>query len=150
MTSVCHIDVFLFICVSLVWMCVSLNQSKYVSIRTVCTHPTVCLSTISYLPGGSLIFAGSEHAFGRTVHLPRLQLRGKRDSRDKSGDQRSVVAWRPVCLSVRLPICPMVLMSVCLTGCEPPWFTFWFLLLASYDRVVIETQIERNSYSVPV
>lgn len=35
-------------------------------------------------------------------------------------------------------------MSVCLTGCEPPPFTFLFLPLASYDRVVKETGF--NSY----
>lgn len=56
-------------------------------------HPsTLTLSVTSYLPGGSLISASSERAVSRTVQLPRLQLRGQRDTRDESKDQRSVVA----------------------------------------------------------
>ncbi|KAM7369264.1 hypothetical protein PAMP_013546 [Pampus punctatissimus] len=40
--------------------------------------------TLLSVTGWSLISAGSEHAISRTVHLPRLQLGGKRDLRDES------------------------------------------------------------------
>lgn len=119
-----------------------------VSICTIFIHPRRSLCLI-YLPGRSLISASSEHAVSRTVHLPRLQLWGKRDSRDQSEDQRSVVAWRlSVCLSACLPAPSVSVMSVCLTGCEPPQFTFLFLPLASYDR--LETETGFNAHFVPV
>lgn len=77
-------------------------------IRSLRWSVTLCL------PGWSLISACSERAGGGTVHLPRLQRRGKRDSRDQRQDQRSVCCWR-------LSICPagavcLSRASRCLTG----------------------------------
>ena len=71
-------------------------HSYYVYVRThiciVCILPPRGLSVGPHLPGGSLISARSEGAVSGPVHLPRLQLGGKRDSHDKREDQRSVVA----------------------------------------------------------
>lgn len=63
-----------------------------------------CIRSLSWsvtlcLPGRSLISACRERAGCGTVHLPRLQHRGKRDSRDPSQDQRSVVV--DACRSAR-------------------------------------------------
>lgn len=87
----------------------------------------ISVTVTSYLPGRSVISASGEHAVSGTVHLPRLQLGGERDSRDQSEDQRSVVARAaclsacfPVSLSVCLPVPSASVMPVCLTGCEPP------------------------------
>lgn len=103
----------------------------YVLLAAIRISVTVTLIVTSYLPGRSVISASGEHAVSGTVHLPRLQLGGKRDSRDQSEDQRSVVARAaclsacfpvslPVCLSVCLPVPLASVMPVCLTGCEPP------------------------------
>lgn len=60
---------------------------------------SLSLSVTLYLPGWSLISACGERAGCGTVHLPRLQHRGKRDLRDQSQDQRSVVV--DACRSAR-------------------------------------------------
>lgn len=107
------------------YICICLSQVQYafshwLSINQLFTHP-LYPPPASYLPGRRLISASGERAVSRGVHLPRLQLGGKRDSHNQREDQRSVSVPSA---SVK---------SSCLTGSKPPPSTSVFLHLASED-----------------
>ena len=82
-----------------------------------------CVSVLP--PGRSLISRSSERAVSGSVHLPRLQLRGKQDPGDRSEGQRSVVSCRlercSVCVSSCLSVHLFVYQSVCV--CLPVCLT---------------------------
>lgn len=77
------------------------------------------------LPGRALISGSGQHAVSGSLHLPRLQHRGERDSRDQSGDQRSVVSCLSVCPSTHLPTSLPAFLPPCLPACLPDWLTDW-------------------------